>query len=151
MRTTGIQGFYKGMTASYYGISETVIHFVIYEAIKARLREIKGQSIHEEDRSTMDFMEFMAAGAVSKTIATCLAYPHEVARTRLRQEGNKYRSFWQTLAVVGKEEGPKGLYRGLTTQLIRQIPNTAIMMATYEAVVYLACKHLYPDSLDCDD
>lgn len=31
--------------------------------------------------------------------------------------------------------------RGLATQLVRQIPNTAIMMATYEAVVYVLTKH----------
>lgn len=61
----------------------------------------------------------------------------EVARTRLREEGTKYRSFFQTLLVVYKEEGRAGLYRGIGTQLIRQIPNTAIMMATYELVVYL--------------
>lgn len=61
----------------------------------------------------------------------------EVARTRLREEGSKYRSFWQTLGLVMKEEGYRGVYRGLGTQLIRQIPNTAIMMSTYEAAVYL--------------
>ena len=65
----------------------------------------------------------------------------EVARTRLREEGNKYRSFWQTLATVAQEEGYRGVYRGLGTQLVRQIPNTAIMMATYEAVVYTLTKY----------
>jgi len=39
--------------------------------------------------------------------------------------------------LVAKEDGYRGLYRGLATQLVRQIPNTAIMMATYEAVVYM--------------
>lgn len=34
---SGLKGFYKGITASYMGISETVIHFVIYEALKAKL------------------------------------------------------------------------------------------------------------------
>lgn len=53
----------------------------------------------------------MLAGACSKTIASCVAYPHEVARTRLREEGNKYRSFWQTLHTVYKEEGKAGIYR----------------------------------------
>jgi solute carrier family 25, member 33/36 len=91
----------------------------------------------DEGRTTRDFVEFMAAGATSKTIASCIAYPHEVARTRLREEGNKYNRFWQTLFLVWKEEGKAGLYRGLATQLVRQIPNTAIMMATYEAVVYV--------------
>lgn len=60
-----------------------------------------------------------------------------MARTRLRQEGNKYRGFFQTLWLVWKEEGRVGLYRGLATHLIRQIPNTAIMMGTYELVVFL--------------
>lgn len=32
------------------------------------------------------------------------------------------------------------LYRGLATQLVRQIPNTAILMATYEAVVYVLTR-----------
>lgn len=65
-----------------------------------------------------------------------------MARTRLREEGTKYRSFWQTLATVFQEEGHRGLYRGLATQLVRQIPNTAIMMATYEAVVYGLTKYM---------
>lgn len=141
--TKGIRGFYKGITASYFGISETVIHFVIYEALKKKLTELR--HVHSTDNKTSrDFLEFMAAGATSKTIASIVAYPHEVARTRLREEGNKYRSFWQTILTVWKEEGKAGLYRGLGTQLVRQIPNTAIMMATYEAVVYVLSNQVNP-------
>ncbi|GAB6019045.1 hypothetical protein CHUAL_000672 [Chamberlinius hualienensis] len=140
-RTKGIIGFYKGITASYIGISETVIHFVVYEAIKARLRDWRNVDPYTSAKTGRDFMEFMLAGAMSKTIASCLAYPHEVARTRLRQEGDKYRSFWQTVFLVLEEEGARGLYRGLCTQLLRQIPNTAVMMATYEAVVYLLSQY----------
>jgi len=134
-RSKGLIGFYKGITASYFGISETVIHFVIYEAIKAKLRDCRNADCNDGQHGR-DYAEFMLAGATSKTCASFLAYPHEVARTRLRQEGNKYRSFWQTIFLVFREEGHRGLYRGLGTQLVRQIPNTAIMMATYEAVVY---------------
>lgn len=36
-KTSGFMGFYKGITASYVGISETVIHFVIYEALKSKI------------------------------------------------------------------------------------------------------------------
>ncbi|XP_035218598.1 mitochondrial carrier protein Rim2-like [Stegodyphus dumicola] len=138
----GILGFYKGITASYFGISETIIHFVIYEFIKAKLHERRLKNPYQTDRkSTRDFVEFMCAGAISKTCASCIAYPHEVVRTRLRQVGDKYKSFFQTLCLVYKEESHHGLYRGLGTQLIRQIPNTAIMMATYEAVVYLLTNY----------
>ena len=73
----------------------------------------------------------------------------EVARTRLREEGTKYRSFFQTLHLVFQEEGSRGLYRGLATQLVRQIPNTAIVMATYELVVYWLTKNF--DSKEDDN
>ncbi|KPP65784.1 solute carrier family 25 member 36-A-like [Scleropages formosus] len=140
-RADGFRGFYRGMTASYAGISETVIHFVIYESIKRKLLEAKATaSMDEEDESVKDpsdFVGLMLAAATSKTCATSIAYPHEVIRTRLREEGTKYRSFFQTLTTVFKEEGYRALYRGLTTHLVRQIPNTAIMMSTYELVVYL--------------
>uniref|UniRef100_A0A8C6PCU9 Solute carrier family 25 member 36a n=1 Tax=Nothobranchius furzeri TaxID=105023 RepID=A0A8C6PCU9_NOTFU len=137
----GLRGFYRGMSASYAGISETVIHFVIYESIKRKLQESKvHSSMDEEDESVKDASDFvgmMLAAATSKTCATSIAYPHEVIRTRLREEGSKYRSFFQTLLTVPREEGYGALYRGLTTHLVRQIPNTAIMMCTYEVVVYL--------------
>ncbi|XP_022257644.1 mitochondrial carrier protein Rim2-like isoform X2 [Limulus polyphemus] len=143
--TGGLRGFYKGLSASYYGISETMIHFVIYEFVKAKLQEysfLRNRNCRDPDlKSSRDFLECMFAGAVSKSCASSVAYPHEVVRTRLRQEGNKYRSFFQTLLLVFKEEGYRGLYRGLATQLVRQIPNTAIMMATYEAVVYILYRN----------
>ena len=31
---SGLKGFYRGITASYMGISETMMHFVIYEQLK---------------------------------------------------------------------------------------------------------------------
>ncbi|XP_061797879.1 solute carrier family 25 member 36-A-like [Nerophis lumbriciformis] len=137
----GLRGFYRGMSASYAGISETVIHFVIYESIKRKLLQARAQSSMEGEEESVkdasDFVGMMLAAATSKTCATTLAYPHEVIRTRLREEGSKYRSFFQTLLTVPKEEGYRALYRGLTTHLVRQIPNTAIMMCTYEVVVYL--------------
>jgi solute carrier family 25 protein 33/36 len=138
-RQSGLIGFYKGITASYFGISETIIHFVIYEFIKTKLRERRVMALREKDTEDdgVHFVQIMFAGAISKTCASVIAYPHEVARTRLRQEGEKYRSFLQTISLVWHEEGRQGLYRGLGTQLIRQIPNTAIMMATYELIVYL--------------
>ncbi|XP_069582872.1 solute carrier family 25 member 36-like [Ranitomeya imitator] len=140
-KADGVKGFYRGMSASYAGISETVIHFVIYESIKRKLLEHKiASSIDDNEESAKeasDFVGLMLAAATSKTCATSIAYPHEVVRTRLREEGTKYRAFFQTLSLVVKEEGYGSLYRGLTTHLVRQIPNTAIMMCTYEVVVYL--------------
>ena len=59
----------------------------------------------------------------------------------MREEGHKYTSFWKTLRIVYQEEGRRGLYRGLATQLVRQIPNTAIMMSTYELTYYVLTRY----------
>ncbi|XP_072036660.1 solute carrier family 25 member 36-A-like isoform X2 [Amphiura filiformis] len=132
-KNDGLRGFYKGVSASYVGISETVIHFVIYEQLKQLFRKYH----NIEHKNFLDFLSFMGAAAISKTTASCLAYPHEVARTRLREHGTKYRSFVQTLRTVAVEEGFFALYGGLFAHLVRQIPNTAIVMVTYETVVYV--------------
>ncbi|XP_005312094.2 solute carrier family 25 member 33-like isoform X2 [Terrapene carolina triunguis] len=141
-RTEGLRGFYRGISASYAGVSETVIHFVIYEALKQQLREQQPflPTAFALAPNSRDFFGLMAAAAISKTCASCIAYPHEVVRTRLREEGSRYRSFVQTLRLVVQEEGPLALYRGLLAQMMRQIPNTAIMMATYELIIHLATK-----------
>lgn len=64
------------------GISETVIHFVIYEAVKAKLMEHR---VHQpiDTKGSKDFLEFMLAGAISKTVASCIAYPHGKANIYL--------------------------------------------------------------------
>merc|ERR1719266_3019294 len=98
-----------------------MIHFVIYEYLKkclARRQEMDRGLRKSEERTAIDFIGFMMCGATSKTCATFVAYPHEVARTRLREAGSKYKSFWQTLRLVYREEGRLGLYRGLGTQLV---------------------------------
>lgn len=109
--------------------------FVLYEYLKATLQ--RWRETQPDSSMGNQALDYMIAGALSKTVACCLTYPHEVARTRLREEHSRYRGFFQTLHTIFREEGNRGLYRGLSTQLVRQIPNTAIMMTTYEATVYL--------------
>lgn len=133
-RHDGIGGFYRGLSASYIGSSETVVYFVIYERLKLIMSAHRG----EHSLSPADY----ACGAfVAKSIATVSFYPHEVVRTRLRQESAKanvkkvYSGFMQTLKKVYVEEGWVGLYGGMGAHLMRQVPNTVIMFLTYESIV----------------
>lgn len=139
VREYGIRGLWKGVTASYWGICETMMHWMVYEYLKKQLAEYKARNSNGGGGGGLtgvDMFGLMGCGACSRLCATAIAYPHEVARTRLREGNPRYSKFWQTIFLVYREEGRRGLYRGMVTQLCRQIPNTAIMMVTYEFVVY---------------
>ena len=131
----GLRGFYRGLSASYAGIAETVLYFVLYENMKMSLQA--GKPYYSSGK--LDFRDYIIAATSSKVIATMVCYPHEVARTRMRQRVSpwerQYRSFVQTIITVWKEEGRQGLYGGMSAHLARVIPNTAILFLTYETVI----------------
>eukprot|EP00339_Tiarina_fusa_P029830 CAMPEP_0117020698 /NCGR_PEP_ID=MMETSP0472-20121206/15707_1 /TAXON_ID=693140 ORGANISM="Tiarina fusus, Strain LIS" /NCGR_SAMPLE_ID=MMETSP0472 /ASSEMBLY_ACC=CAM_ASM_000603 /LENGTH=315 /DNA_ID=CAMNT_0004725985 /DNA_START=273 /DNA_END=1220 /DNA_ORIENTATION=+ len=137
----GIQGFYKGITASYWGCAEGALQFIIYEQIKTRL--LKKQNIERAERGLKPSQElpkatYFWAAAASKAIAAVATYPHEVARTRMREQARegvfKYKGMWQTIGVISREEGSKTLYSGMGTHLLKVVPNSALMFLTYEVV-----------------
>jgi solute carrier family 25 protein 33/36 len=73
-------------------------------------------------------------------VAACIAYPHEVIRTRLREPAKngviKYTGLLQCLKLVIKEEGAASLYGGMSAHLMRVVPNAAIMFFCYEAILH---------------
>jgi len=139
-RHTGVRGFWRGASASVYGISETVIFWVLYEEYKRIYVNKKANKQHKhshlDDLSGLG--KIFLGTLCSKSLASILCYPHEVVRTRLREEKTKqkYRSFWQTLAQVRLEEGLSGWYSGMRVHILRQVPNVAIQMCVYESVIY---------------
>ncbi|KDN65378.1 hypothetical protein CSUB01_07271 [Colletotrichum sublineola] len=145
LRTEGFRGLYKGMSASYLGVAESTLQWVLYEQIKNRLAAREERIIASgRDKTfwdqTVDLMGNAGAAGGAKLVAAILAYPHEVARTRLRQaplaNGQlKYTGLWQCFRVVWIEEGFMGLYGGLTPHLMRTVPSAAIMFGMYEGIL----------------
>ncbi|EAQ90010.1 hypothetical protein CHGG_06629 [Chaetomium globosum CBS 148.51] len=147
LRDEGIRGLYKGMSASYLGVAESTMHWMLYEQIKRSLvrREeriaLSGRSKGWWDH-TVDWTGKFGAAGFSKFIAAVITYPHEVARTRLRQapmaDGRpKYTGLIQCFKLVFKEEGMLGLYGGMTPHLLRTVPSAAIMFGMYEGILRL--------------
>ncbi|CAM9907854.1 unnamed protein product [Scytosiphon promiscuus] len=140
-RDEGARGFYKGMSASYWGCSEGCLYFVLYERLKRRLRRHQNEGRAEKGLPPTDTLPpayLFASSAASKMVATIATYPHEVMRTRLREQARngvfKYTGMWQSLVLVAKEEGRRGLYAGMGTHVARVVPNMAIMMLSYELI-----------------
>jgi solute carrier family 25 protein 33/36 len=132
VREDGVSGLYRGLAASYWGLTESCMQFLIYEKMKSSMLVR-----HEEaGRNRLSSVEYLFAAGVSKAVASVLTYPHEVVRTRMREAGSaRYRSMFQSIRLIAKEEGTKGLYGGLGPHLMRVVPNTAIMFMSYELLM----------------
>ena len=139
-RTEGIKGFYRGLTASYLGVAESTLQWVLYEQMKMSLknREIKlaasGKKPTAWDNVVLWTGKIGAAGT-AKFFAALITYPHEVIRTRLRQapmaDGRlKYTGILQCFRLMWKEEGMASLYGGLTPHMLRVVPSACIMFGT---------------------
>lgn len=142
-RHEGIRGLYRGLSASYLGVSESTLHWVMYEQMKKRLAVWKEERLAQPGYvptwmdSVKDATGPLCAAGSAKLLAAGLTYPHEVVRTRLRQAPTvsvggtkvelKYSGLVDCFKRIYVEEGVVGLYGGLTAHLLRVVPSAAIM------------------------
>ncbi|KAH7381678.1 mitochondrial carrier domain-containing protein [Pyrenochaeta sp. MPI-SDFR-AT-0127] len=147
IRKEGIRGLYRGLTASYLGVTESTLQWMLYEQMKlslARREERiaasgKPRTIWDQ---TVELTGKVSAAGAAKFVAALVTYPHEVVRTRLRQapqqDGRlKYTGLAQCFRLIWKEEGMAALYGGLVPHMFRVVPSAAIMFGTYEGVLKL--------------
>jgi len=146
VRAEGALSLYRGLSASFVGISDTCLSWVMYEEGKRRLRLRKSRvEAAPGSRSWYDgLLEAVGqplTGGAAKMISAFVTYPHEVIRTRLRQAPKdgfqRYTGLVQCFKLVLKEEGVAGLYGGCTAHLLRVFPSAFIMFGTYEAALRL--------------
>ncbi|KAI1610199.1 MC family mitochondrial carrier protein [Exophiala viscosa] len=153
VRHEGIRGLYRGLSASYLGVTESTLQWVLYERLKLSLarREAKRLNTpgyrHTWVDNTEEWAGKFSAAAGAKLFAAVITYPHEVVRTRLRQAPTtisesgkvtvKYTGLVQCFRLVAKEEGLAGLYGGMTPHLLRTVPSAAIMFGMYEIILRL--------------
>uniref|UniRef100_A0A1I8FTH8 Mitochondrial carrier protein n=1 Tax=Macrostomum lignano TaxID=282301 RepID=A0A1I8FTH8_9PLAT len=141
-RQNGFLGFYRGIQASYLGIAETSLHFVVYEDLKRRLlRWSRGVDSVVVGVSRADEVLYCSiASTCSKSFATCVCYPHGTAHST-QTGGQQIPWLISNLPPHHNRRGPARLYRGMLTHFMRQIPNTCIVLTTYEGVLYFFREH----------
>lgn len=133
----GISGLYKGLGPAALGLLHVAVQFPLYEKAKSYQRKDPN-----DPNEVLQVHQILLASTGSKVIASIATYPHEVLRTRFQNQTTfppKYRNIPQAIALIWREEGFKGFYRGMFTTVMRVVPASAVTMITYEKVLEL-CK-----------
>uniref|UniRef100_A0A8C9Z3X9 Mitochondrial 2-oxodicarboxylate carrier n=1 Tax=Sander lucioperca TaxID=283035 RepID=A0A8C9Z3X9_SANLU len=128
----GFRGLNKGLTSTLgrHGVFN-MIYFGFYFNVK--------DAIPTSPDPTLEFMRKFAIGLVSGTISSCVNIPFDVAKSRIQGPQPvpgeiKYRTCFQSMALVYREEGYLALYKGLVPKIMRLGPGGAVMLLVYEYV-----------------
>ena len=164
-REEGLRALWKGnLVTVIHRLPYSSINFYAYENIMdwlegegryAKNKEKAGgysDTVEKEDGDAMavsqtsfawDVIRRLVAGGSAGMIACTATYPLDLVRTRLAAQTtvHHYNGLFHALYTIAKDEGVRGLYRGLSPTLVGVGPNLAINFAAYETFRKLAAEH----------
>ncbi|KAI1127692.1 mitochondrial dicarboxylate carrier protein [Nemania abortiva] len=127
----GITGLWKGnVPAELMYVSYSAVQFTAYRSVTMLLHRLSS----EENRLPHAAESFIS-GATAGATATATTYPLDLLRTRFAAQGNDrvYTSLRKAIWEIGRDEGIKGFFRGLSPGLAQIVPLMGIFFAVYES------------------
>ncbi|KAG0020091.1 hypothetical protein BGZ82_011694 [Podila clonocystis] len=128
----GVLSLWRGLAPTLWrDVPFSAIYWMGYENIKRRL--VAWDSRHSKP-SLNEFEVAFASGALSGMIAAVLTTPFDVAKTRRQVDLDQpvHTKMIDLMRAIVREEGYRGLWRGLTARVAKVAPSCAIMISTYE-------------------
>lgn len=130
---------YRGVTMGLVGMFPySAIDMGTFDLLKKTYARHKARrlGIHEEDAQPGNIATGMI-GATSGAFGASVVYPLNVLRTRLQTQGTKmhpptYTGIGDVFMKTWKNEGARGMYKGLGMNLLKVAPALSITWVTYE-------------------
>ncbi|KAJ6780133.1 hypothetical protein PWT90_03846 [Aphanocladium album] len=135
----GIRAGYRGVTMGLVGMFPySAIDMSTFELLKKtyRTRIATQLGCHEDDVDIGNIATGII-GATSGAFGATVVYPLNVIRTRLQTQGTAmhsatYTGVWDVTQKTIQKEGFRGLYKGLTPNLLKVAPALSITWVVYE-------------------
>lgn len=135
----GVRIAYRGVTMGLMGMFPySAIDMGTFEFLKTSYKRYmsKYRGIHEEDAKPGNIMTGII-GATSGAFGASVVYPLNVLRTRLQTQGTvmhpaTYTGIMDVAQQTLKNEGVRGMYKGLTPNLLKVAPALSITWVVYE-------------------
>ncbi|KAF2706756.1 calcium dependent mitochondrial carrier protein-like protein [Pleomassaria siparia CBS 279.74] len=137
--TGGFGAYYRGLPLGIFGIFPyAALDLGTFEYLKraVAIRNAKKRGCHEDDAEPGGFMT-AAIGGFSGAFGASAVYPLNVIRTRLQSQGTvlhprTYTGIMDVTRQTIKGEGVRGLFRGLTPNLLKVVPAVSITYVVYD-------------------
>lgn len=157
IREEGVIGLWKGLQASLILCINPAITYGMFERIKSIYT-------HGSTKRLTPIQTFFL-GAISKSIATVVTYPYIMAKVRMQWKPPKdfcnlsekeraaltYKSSFDVLVKVFQDEGFRGFYHGLQTQITKAVISQAILFTSkdrFELLTYFFFKYIFHKNAD---
>ncbi|RAL04620.1 thiamine transporter TPC1 [Aspergillus ibericus CBS 121593] len=139
-RNEGYRGFFRGCSAAVGQIVPYMgLFFATYETLRPPLAQYQDLPFGSGDA---------AAGVIASVCSKTVMFPLDLIRKRLQVQGPtrhlyihrnipEYQGVFNTMALILRTQGVRGLYRGLTVSLFKAAPASAVTMWTYETSLRL--------------
>lgn len=135
----GALGFFRGLPLGLVGMFPyAAIDLSTFEYLKRALlaRQARLNHCHEDDVPLSNATTGLI-GAMSGALSACVVYPMNVLRTRMQAQGTvlhpaTYNGVSDVARRTIKAEGVRGLYKGLTPNLLKVAPAVSISYIVYE-------------------
>ncbi|OCH84026.1 mitochondrial carrier [Obba rivulosa] len=144
-RKEGITGLYRGTSLALFGVSNGAIQFMTYEEMKRwgferkRRQFAKDGREYTPDDDKLSNTAYILMSGASKLTALAITYPYQVIRSRIQNNATThlYPTIPAAISRTFREEGIRGFYRGLGTNLVRVLPGTCVTFVVYENLAWL--------------
>ena len=140
MQKQGYRAFYRGLNLGLIGMFPySAIDLGTFEFLKSTISRANAKKLgcHEEDAAP-GALTTAVIGAFSGALGASVVYPLNLLRTRLQAQGTvlhppTYTGFGDVFRKTIKNEGVRGLFKGITPNLIKVAPSISITYVVYES------------------
>ncbi|WJX88553.1 Folate transporter 1, chloroplastic [Trifolium repens] len=146
MREEGFSALYRGIVPGLFlQVSHGAIQFTAYEELRKTIVDLKSkgsETQHQNPDQLLNSVDYAVLGATSKVAAILLTYPFQVIRSRLQQRPGgdgrpRYMDSWHVVKETARFESVRGFYKGITPNLLKNVPASSITFIVYENVLKL--------------
>eukprot|EP00056_Hartaetosiga_gracilis_P000077 m.35745 g.35745 ORF g.35745 m.35745 type:complete len:304 (-) comp10042_c0_seq1:196-1107(-) len=147
-REEGPSAFFRGLKPTVVGmIPYAGVSFFTYDNLKSLMLNIPSLRRDVDDAYHLGTIPNLVCGGMAGAISQTVSYPLDVVRRRMQLDSHshnttpRYRGIIHALRCIFAENGMRSVFRGLSINYIREIPQAGVAYTVYELFKRLLGVH----------